>query len=110
MRTDFARGSSRPAPFQNPTEFQPWAPRHHLTCIELRTFIFRIHSEQSLQHHFGTQPEPLLIDQPCIIVARTTHVHVCMHGGERGGTKGQKGEATVPLHAHDPLGPHIHPQ
>ena len=47
MQIDFARGSLRFAPFQIPTESQPWAPRH-AACIELRAVIFRIPSEQSL--------------------------------------------------------------
>ena len=38
MRTDFARVSSRPAPFQIPTECQPWAPRH-VDCMATRLHI-----------------------------------------------------------------------
>ena len=90
MRTDFARGSSRPAPFQIPTESQPRAPRH-VACIELRVVIFRIPSEQSLQHPFGTQHEPLLNHRQ---LARPTYTYyVCMNGGERGGTKGQESDS-----------------
>ena len=59
LRTDFAPGSSRPIAFHFPTESQPWA-QSHVASIERRAFIFRIPSEQSLQHPFHTQHERLL--------------------------------------------------
>ena len=57
MRTGFARGSSHATALEFPTESQPWAQRH-VTCIELRAFIFRISSEQSLHDPFGTRHDP----------------------------------------------------
>ena len=88
MRTDFVRGSSEAlAPVQIPTEYQPWASRH-VARIELRAVIFRIPSEQPLQYPFGTQHEPLLNYRQ---LAHPTYTYARMNGGERGGTKGQRG-------------------
>ena len=107
MRTDFARGSSRPAPVQIPTESQPWAPRH-VVCIELRacTFLhisdpFRAIVATSLRH--TARKRCSTIDSSH---TPRTRMYVCM--AEKGVGLGDKGGVKVRLNAHDPLGPHIH--
>ena len=51
MRTDFARGSSRPAPFQISTESQPWAPRH-VDCM-----VTRLHVEGHVEDYMQYAPD-----------------------------------------------------
>ena len=66
-----------------------------------------ITSEQSLQHRFGTQHEPLHNHRQ---FAHPTYTYVCMNGGERGGAKGQRGSDSPATRARSSWPTHTPPR